>query len=62
MFDFTDPTAQNCLSSVYSLKAFLGMADHCKNGKIEKGDKVLFVHTGGHAGLFPKNEEISHSL
>jgi D-cysteine desulfhydrase len=45
------------LDPVYTLKAFLGMVDHIRSGKIEKGRTVLFVHTGGHSGLFPKHPE-----
>lgn len=45
------------LDPVYTLKAFLGMVDHIRSGKIEKGRSVLFVHTGGHSGLFPKHSE-----
>jgi 1-aminocyclopropane-1-carboxylate deaminase/D-cysteine desulfhydrase-like pyridoxal-dependent ACC family enzyme len=40
-----------------SLKAFLGMVNHIRCGKIEKGQTVLFIHTGGHSGLFPKHSE-----
>jgi len=45
------------LDPVYTLKAFLGMVNHIRSGKIEKGRNVLFVHTGGHSGLFPKHSE-----
>jgi D-cysteine desulfhydrase len=45
------------LDPVYTLKAFLGMVDHIRSGMIEKGRNVLFVHTGGHSGLFPKHSE-----
>ncbi|MFH0996668.1 MAG: D-cysteine desulfhydrase family protein [Pseudomonadota bacterium] len=45
------------LDPVYTLKAFLGMVNHIRSGKIEKGGTVLFVHTGGHSGLFPKHPE-----
>lgn len=45
------------LDPVYTLKAFLGMVDHIRSGVIEKGQNVLFVHTGGHSGLFPKHSE-----
>ncbi len=45
------------LDPVYTLKAFLGMVDHIRSGKIEKGQSVLFIHTGGHSGLFPKHPE-----
>ena len=45
------------LDPVYTLKAFLGMVNHIRCGKIEKGQTVLFVHTGGHSGTFPKHSE-----
>jgi len=45
------------LDPVYTLKAFLGMVNDIRCGKIEKGRTVLFVHTGGHSGLFPKHPE-----
>jgi D-cysteine desulfhydrase len=45
------------LDPVYTLKAFLGMVSHIQSGKIEKGRSVLFLHTGGHSGLFPKHSE-----
>jgi D-cysteine desulfhydrase len=46
------------LDPVYSLKAFIGMIDHIKKGIVKPGEKVLFLHTGGHYGIFPKNEEL----
>ncbi|MDY0039872.1 MAG: D-cysteine desulfhydrase family protein [Desulforhabdus sp.] len=46
------------LDPVYTLKAFLGMMDHCHKGIIGRGERVLFVHTGGHYGLFPKRDEL----
>ncbi|MGD9975587.1 MAG: D-cysteine desulfhydrase family protein, partial [Desulfatirhabdiaceae bacterium] len=45
------------LDPVYTLKAFLGMVDHIRTGIISTGQSVLFIHTGGHAGLFPKHAE-----
>lgn len=47
------------LDPVYSLKAFLGMLDHIKQGIIKPGERVLFIHTGGHYGIFPKNNEFT---
>lgn len=46
------------LDPVYTLKAFLGMMDHCHKGVVGRGERVLFVHTGGHYGLFPKGNEL----
>jgi len=45
------------LDPVYSLKAFIGMLDHARQGIIQPGETALFIHTGGHAGIFPKYEE-----
>jgi len=50
------------LDPVYTLKAFLGMLDHCDKGKIKPGERVLFIHTGGHSGLFPKANEFEMFL
>lgn len=50
------------LDPVYTLKAFLGMMDHCRTGKIAAGEKVLFIHTGGHSGIFPKVNEFQGLL
>lgn len=45
------------LDPVYTLKTFLGMMQQIKEGVIPEGSKVLFIHTGGHYGIFPKGEE-----
>ncbi len=45
------------LDPVYSLKAFIGMLDHIKKGSIKPDERILFVHTGGHYGIFPKGNE-----
>lgn len=50
------------LDPVYSLKAFLGMMDHVRQGRIRSGESVIFVHTGGHSGLFPKRGEMESLL
>ena len=38
--------------TVYTGKAAAGLIDYLKNGKIAKGEDVLFWHTGGTTGLF----------
>ena len=38
------------LDSVYTGKAFFGLIDLMKCGKIKKGSRVLFIHTGGLQG------------
>jgi L-cysteate sulfo-lyase len=37
---------------VYSGKALAGMIDYVRQGRFTKDDKVVFLHTGGAAGLF----------
>ncbi|RRJ82766.1 D-cysteine desulfhydrase [Aestuariirhabdus litorea] len=40
------------LDPVYTGKAMAGLIDHCRRGLIAPGSRVLFIHTGGAAGLF----------
>lgn len=40
------------LDPVYTSKAFLGLIMDIKNNIIKKGEKVLFIHTGGTPGIF----------
>ncbi|MEA4891639.1 MAG: D-cysteine desulfhydrase family protein [Peptococcaceae bacterium] len=40
------------LDPVYTAKAFAGLLDWVKTGKIRPGQRVLFWHTGGSASLF----------
>lgn len=42
---------------VYTAKAMLGFEDQLKKGNIS-GEKLLFIHTGGVFGLFPKWQQI----
>ena len=44
--------------TVYSGKAFSGMLDYIKTGKIKKGSNVIFMHTGGTTALFSEKEII----
>ena len=37
---------------VYSGKALAGMIDYVREGRFSKGQKIVFLHTGGSAGLF----------
>jgi L-cysteate sulfo-lyase len=37
---------------VYSGKALAGMIDYIRQGRFEKDQKIVFLHTGGSAGLF----------
>jgi 1-aminocyclopropane-1-carboxylate deaminase/D-cysteine desulfhydrase-like pyridoxal-dependent ACC family enzyme len=40
------------LDPVYTGKAFAGLLDHLRTGKIPRGARVVFVHTGGQPALF----------
>jgi L-cysteate sulfo-lyase len=37
---------------VYSGKALAGMIDYVRNGRFAQGENIVFLHTGGVAGLF----------
>ncbi|AWB47168.1 D-cysteine desulfhydrase [Gemmobacter aquarius] len=40
------------LDPVYSGKGAAGLIDYCRNGRFKKGERVVFLHTGGSAALF----------
>ncbi len=40
------------LDPVYSGKAAAGLIDYCRKGHFKPGERVVFIHTGGAAGLF----------
>jgi D-cysteine desulfhydrase len=40
------------LDPVYTGKAMAGMIDLCRKGYFKKGEKVLYVHTGGSPALY----------
>jgi D-cysteine desulfhydrase len=42
------------LDPVYTGKALFGVRDQILKGRFIKGEKILFIHTGGLFGLFPK--------
>lgn len=44
------------LDPVYSGKAFAGMLDYIRSGKIAPGSNVIFLHTGGATALFAEKE------
>lgn len=46
------------LDPVYTGKAMFGLIDQIRKGRFEKGQKILFVHTGGIFGLFAKRKEM----
>ncbi|HMS16967.1 MAG TPA: D-cysteine desulfhydrase family protein [Planctomycetota bacterium] len=46
------------LDPVYTNKAFEGLLTAIRDGRIEQGSRVLFIHTGGIYGLFPYAREM----
>ena len=44
---------------VYSGKALAGMIDYVRNGHFVKGQNIVFLHTGGSAGLFAYSDNLS---
>jgi len=44
------------LDPVYTGKTLFGLKDQISRANFKKGEKVLFIHTGGLFGLFPKKE------
>jgi D-cysteine desulfhydrase len=46
------------LDPVYTGKAFFGMVEELKRNPGCFGKRIIFLHTGGLFGLFPKSQEI----
>ena len=44
---------------VYSGKALAGMIDYIRKGRFNKGQKIMFLHTGGSAGLFAYSDSLT---
>ncbi len=42
------------LDPVYTAKAMLGLVDQIRQGRFKAEDNILFIHTGGIFGIFPK--------
>ena len=42
------------LDPVYTGKAMLGLSDQIRQGRFKSNENILFIHTGGIFGLFPK--------
>jgi len=40
------------LDPVYSGKGAAGLIDYCRKGRFRQGERIVFLHTGGAAGLF----------
>ena len=45
------------LDPVYTVKAMMGLRQMIRDGRFTRDQAVLFLHTGGIYGLFPKREE-----
>ena len=41
---------------MYTGKAFAGLLDHVRKGKVPQGSTVVFWHTGGATALFAERE------
>jgi L-cysteate sulfo-lyase len=50
------------LDPVYTGKAMAGLVDLVHRGRFRKGDKVVFLHTGGTPALFPYREPLVRLL
>lgn len=51
------------LDPVYTGPAMACLIDHCRNGTFGRSDVVVFIHTGGQAGLFPYHAPLkAHGL
>ena len=47
------------LDPVYTGKAMYGLYNEIKEGRVPQGSNVLFIHTGGLFGLFPKQDQFT---
>jgi D-cysteine desulfhydrase len=50
------------LDPVYTGKAMFGLAQAVTRGEIEKGARVLFIHTGGLPGLLAQGDELAEMV
>ena len=46
------------LDPVYTVKAMMALRQLIRDGRFGRDDEVLFLHTGGIYGLFPKRDEL----
>ncbi|MBQ3077277.1 MAG: D-cysteine desulfhydrase family protein [Clostridia bacterium] len=47
------------LDPCYTGKAFAGILEMVESGKLEKGSKVIFLHTGGLPGIYTKHHRLA---
>jgi L-cysteate sulfo-lyase len=50
------------LDPVYSGKGAAGLIDYCRKGRFTKGERIVFLHTGGSAALFGYDSVLAQSL
>jgi threonine synthase len=50
------------LDPVYTASAMACLIDLCRAGRFKKGDTIVFVNTGGQAGLFPYEAPIRAAI
>ena len=50
------------LDPVYTGKAFYGLYQEVQKGTFKDCENILFIHTGGQYGLFPKQEQMLEVL
>jgi L-cysteate sulfo-lyase len=50
------------LDPVYSGKGAAGLIDYCRKGRFRKGERVVFLHTGGSAALFGYDTVLAQAL
>ena len=50
------------LDPVYTGKAFYGLTRELEKDRHAFGERVVFIHTGGIFGLFPKSDEFAALL
>lgn len=48
------------LDPVYSGKGMAGVIDLCRKGYFKKGENIVFIHTGGAAGLFAYADDFGY--
>ena len=47
------------LDPVYSGKGAAGLIDYCRKGRFKKGERVVFLHTGGSVALFGYDDVVA---
>lgn len=50
------------LDPVYTGKAFYGLVSEIRAGNFADINNIIFIHTGGHYGLFPYKEQLASQL